>query len=764
MASGMRSSNTGAGGILRTSQTEHITRTFSPSPTHATATAFASGIAGAMRSSQHFETAGSPIITRNTPTHLPVLANAATSTIIESQTLSSPLVQRRSTTGRVSARELDTKVSTFVGERQHVSTTTGASVVKGYNIGESRQIGEKHMEGGIVNITENRLEAIVKRSIIPEARAHVNEVCLEQEEAIFVEKYIEKPVEVTVQRKVPYERIVEVPYDVYVEKPIEKNIYKEVITEKYMERPREKVVEIPVEVVYERPVEKLVERHIQYETVVDVPYEKLVERRVEERIENVRFNDRVQEIDARDISRYPGMERLPTEIRTFTQEKIIDKPVYIDKVVERTINVPVERLVEQVIEKVTEVPVEIKVDKPIYVDNIIQRHYDVPVQRIVEKPIEQIVEKPVFFDNIIERPVAIEKVVEKVVEIPIEKVVDVPVYVDNIIERVVETIKEVDMPYETVINHPVETKVDNMIGITEFQARPIEKAFERIVKIQNQVSVPVEFVIEKDTFVPKENIHEVQIHQVQGKFIDRDITKAVTNTRTTERPIQVDKFVEIPTRTLKEVPKFIEQIIEREVPFEKTIERKIERIVERRVEVPVEHIIEVPLTITSERAVCTERLQEEFLQCDLRHLETCQGLTTEQHMEIEDQSLEADIMRNQTEYQRIQAENARLTSEVAALRSQAMSFSAIGFGVGRTEEEFLALKSRISELESRHSCIDQDTVRLQRKSQSSLTTITHTTCNVEDPQVELLRRELKALITENRTLVEQVKHFRVSAC
>ena len=76
------------------------------------------------------------------------------------------------------------------------------------------------------------------------------------------------------------------------------------------------------------------------------------------------------------------------------------------------------------------------------------------------------------------------------------------------------------------------------------------------------------------------------------------------------------------------------------------------------------------------------------------------------------------------------------------------------------EEEFISLKSRISELESRHSIIEQDRTRLFHKSQSfSATTCVNVV--VEDPQVEMLRRELKGLICENKTLVEGVRRFKI---
>ena len=72
------------------------------------------------------------------------------------------------------------------------------------------------------------------------------------------------------------------------------------------------------------------------------------------------------------------------------------------------------------------------------------------------------------------------------------------------------------------------------------------------------------------------------------------------------------------------------------------------------------------------------------------------------------------------------------------------------------------MKSRISELESRHDIIDKDTQRLMRKSQSTQQRIS-VAAVVEDPQVEVLRRELRELINENRRLVDTVRRFRVGA-
>jgi hypothetical protein len=74
----------------------------------------------------------------------------------------------------------------------------------------------------------------------------------------------------------------------------------------------------------------------------------------------------------------------------------------------------------------------------------------------------------------------------------------------------------------------------------------------------------------------------------------------------------------------------------------------------------------------------------------------------------------------------------------------------------------LRLRSRISELESRIDVVGQDRERLTRKSQTYGTQRKTVTWTQEDPQVEVLRRELRGLVSENKNLVEQVRRFRAN--
>ena len=95
---------------------------------------------------------------------------------------------------------------------------------------------------------------------------------------------------------------------------------------------------------------------------------------------------------------------------------------------------PPPRVVEKVVEKKVEVPVEKIVVK------------EVPVEKIVEKIVEKRVEVPV--EKIVVKEVPVEKIVEKIVEkrveVPVEKIVVKEVPVEKIVEKIVEVERPVE--------------------------------------------------------------------------------------------------------------------------------------------------------------------------------------------------------------------------------------------------------------------------------------------------------------------------------
>lgn len=96
--------------------------------------------------------------------------------------------------------------------------------------------------------------------------------------------------------------------------------------------------------------------------------------------------------------------------------------IYVDRVIEKpvTVEVPVEKIVEKVVEVekivTVEKPYEVEkivyVDKPVEVEKVVEVQVPVEIIKTVEVPVERIVEK------IVEVPV--ERIVEKVIEQPAE--------------------------------------------------------------------------------------------------------------------------------------------------------------------------------------------------------------------------------------------------------------------------------------------------------------------------------------------------------
>ncbi|KZV93038.1 hypothetical protein EXIGLDRAFT_646596 [Exidia glandulosa HHB12029] len=112
-----------------------------------------------------------------------------------------------------------------------------------------------------------------------------------------------------------------------------------------------------------------------------------------------------------------------SEERVRVVEKIVEVPV--EKIVERIVEIPIEKIVE----------VEKRVEMPVEVEKIVERIVEVPVERIVEVPVDRIVEKRV------EVPVEVERIVERIVEVP----------VDHIVEKIVEVEKRVEVPVEKLV-------------------------------------------------------------------------------------------------------------------------------------------------------------------------------------------------------------------------------------------------------------------------------------------------------------------------
>ena len=64
----------------------------------------------------------------------------------------------------------------------------------------------------------------------------------------------------------------------------------------------------------EVPVEKIIEVPVENKVFVDKPYEKIVEVPYDVTRENIIFDEKVIDVDERDLGRYQDAEVLPTEV------------------------------------------------------------------------------------------------------------------------------------------------------------------------------------------------------------------------------------------------------------------------------------------------------------------------------------------------------------------------------------------------------------------------------------------------------------------
>ncbi|MDE6757779.1 MAG: hypothetical protein K2J89_00710, partial [Clostridia bacterium] len=157
----------------------------------------------------------------------------------------------------------------------------------------------------------------------------------------------------------------------------------------------------------EQPVEKIVEREVAATTVSDEVLDRLASR-LQPPSSNI--SDETLEKLANKLQPVVSDEAIKQMLKTqedlmHNQEKLMEKILELSA--NQQPNEP------QVVEKIVEVPVE----------KIVEKEVPVEVEKIVEKevPVEKIVEVPVEVEKIVEVPVEVEKVVEKIVEIPAAK-------------------------------------------------------------------------------------------------------------------------------------------------------------------------------------------------------------------------------------------------------------------------------------------------------------------------------------------------------
>ena len=80
----------------------------------------------------------------------------------------------------------------------------------------------------------------------------------------------------------------------------------------------------------------------------------------------------------------------PTSAENF----FVDKPRYVDNIIDKEVRVPVERYIEVNKEVIVERKVQQFIDRPVPYERIITRDVEVPVENIIYQEVDYVIERP----------------------------------------------------------------------------------------------------------------------------------------------------------------------------------------------------------------------------------------------------------------------------------------------------------------------------------------------------------------------------------
>jgi hypothetical protein len=359
----------------------------------------------------------------------------------------------------------------------------------------------------------------------------------------------------------------------------------------------EQIEEIEGEVVY---VDNIVQEYVDYN--VDEP-------RIEEITTIV-----PKEVEV--INMIPEFIDVETTI-----ERLVQVPE--ERRIERTVNVPVIQIQEQVeweeVELIEEIPKVVEEVK--HVKRLVQKPRYITEELVVEIPKVDITEKEVIQHVPIREEVIIERAIECADSVVVEKEVEV----SNIIRR--EKVVEVpEVQYEKVV---VERPLHRFIK-KDVPVAPTYEIVKKQVKIprieyrDKVVQIPREKKIDKKTVV-ENRVCEKEIHRIYGEPNDPGIVKYI------EKFVEVPKIrhvkVNVPVQKIKVVDK--KEVVPIDVEVIKYVEQpqvvnvKVlkQRHVPKKVEViyPVPKYIfydeVVPVEIRQEVLVIQHKIKQEEVEC-----------------------------------------------------------------------------------------------------------------------------------------------------
>ena len=633
----------------------------------------------------------------------------------------------------------------------------------------SRNYNEKFLDKTAdsfqIKYKENHLPPIIKSQVVKEGRSRVIDeremnqryVPQHQENRIYTQEVEtvkkEKLIEVIKEIPVPIEKFIDIPYDVFVDIPIERTIEREKLIEVIIEKPIEKIVEVPIEQIIEVPVERIIEVPVYINKYIERKVEKVVERPYDVIKENIIMRENLLDIDEQDLDKYDldDCEVLSTKVYYEEREKIVERPFYVENIIEKEVKVPFQKRIEVPIEKIVKKSIPIYIDRPVPREVIIEREVEILVEVPFYKEVEVLVEKPVYITNIIEKRIPIDKIIEVYIDIPIEHIVEKPIYIDNIIEKKVDKIVEVPIEYQEVIEVPYEEITENFIDVEAINLLGKEKLLKKKVYIYNQKEINVD--VEMKRYVKQEV--NVDIPKKVNRFFEKNqdiiIEKEVIIERIREVPVIIEKIIEVPVEII------IENIIEKEIIIEKKvnidviIEKKVEILVEKIVEVPVNKIIEVPLTIYIEKPIYKEIIKSEDLLVNTNIEEYYENdEVIEYEREDKNSNLEKEINEKQIMLEEEKKENFYLQQELDEIKEQFNDLR--NKANSDIERENIELFLELAELQSFYQKEAIVKKFLQNKEKYFIKDVEF----YKDEKYDVLKNKLENLVEENHILCREI--------
>lgn len=630
---------------------------------------------------------------------------------------------------------------------REVDRITRDSFVKSEKQTTSNVVSKRKGAEKIINMYQN--DMIMEEKPKEHVRGYIPK---NVENTIFTERIVEKPIEIIVQKMVPVYREIEVPYDVYVDKHVEKIIEKEVIIEIIVENNIEKIIEIPIEKIIEVHIEKIVEKPIHIEEIVEIPIEKVIEEVIETIIEKPVYHDRTENIDVNDIKHYKQKEHckvLPTIYNEIVEEVIVEKPVYVENLIYKEVEYPIEKLIEKPIEVVKEVKVNRVTERPSYQERLIENIVEIPVEKTVEKVIETIIDQPYYTENIIERRVPVDTIKYKNVEQIVDDIVENPIYIENTIEKTYETIKKV--PVKNIVRTPVykEIIIDNPVYKDRIVRKSVEKIVKRRIPVEKIIKIPVEFVREEIVERPYENIIEREVPKITEVNVEKIVEKEVYEDNIIERHFEVEKLVEVHVEKLVERPHYVNVTVQKPVYIDYIVEKPVEYLVEKVVEYPFDKIVPVPVDVIVERPVHIEKIVEKQVIVETLVDQPVEKIT--EFDEDVDVNLKCHCEENQSKLKYMKLENDRLNDRIVEAKSK----FEVNFEHDKKSRDWTCemnrLRRKVIEKESELQQVKRSCSRTQSV-QKKVTTITYT----DDPKATELRHVLDKLVEDNSAIRQKI--------